>query len=295
MDAAYVKKLRTGYFKNLKDIDEETPFKPMLAADYNKVKFDFPVLTQPKLDGIRCIAFNGALWTRSGKEIVTCRKVLGLINKMAEKYPDAIFDGELYNHSLRDDFNTISSLVRKTKPTEEDQAECDEKIQYWIYDVDGLEDAVEDRNQLLHDMELESPLVFVPTETAFTQEDLDALYAEWLEAGFEGQMVRKPGSLYENKRSKNLLKRKEFLSEEFKVVSVEEGQGNWSGCVKRFILELSDGRTFGSGVRGTQSVLQELLSQDVPDWATCRFFTPTPDGIPRFPVVTDWGYGKRTD
>jgi hypothetical protein len=36
-------------------------------------------------------------------------------------------------------------------------------------------------------------------------------------------------------------------------------------------------------------------NQDKPDWVTLRYFTPTPDGIPRFPVVIDWGKGKRLD
>ena len=103
-------------------------------------------------------------------------------------------------------------------------------------------------------------------------------------------------SFYENKRSKSLIKRKEFLDAEFKVIRIEEGVGNWAGYIKRFVLELPDGRVFASNVRGTQKILKDLLeSNETPDWATCRYFTPTPDGIPRFPVVTDWGKGQRND
>ena len=101
---------------------------------------------------------------------------------------------------------------------------------------------------------------------------------------------------YESKRSKNLLKRKEFITEEFKVVQVIEGQGAWTGYAKRFILALPDGTEFGSGVRGTQAQLKELLeNSEKPNWATCRFFELTPDGIPRFPVVVDYGPGERND
>jgi ATP-dependent DNA ligase len=121
------------------------------------------------------------------------------------------------------------------------------------------------------------------------------MYGRWLQDGYEGQMVREDGVYQQNKRSKLLMKRKEFLDAEFKVVGVEEGKGNWAGYIKRFILELPDGREFGSGVRGNQELLKALMDKDVPDWATCRYFTPTPDGIPRFPVVTDWGYGERND
>jgi DNA ligase-1 len=127
------------------------------------------------------------------------------------------------------------------------------------------------------------------------QDNLDALYADYLENGYEGQMVRL-NKEYQNKRSKYLMKRKEFLSDEFKVIAMEQGQGNWTGYVKRFILELPNGTQFGAGVRGTQDTMKTLFeSNKTPDWATLRYFTPTPDGIPRFPVVVDWGYGSRED
>ena len=61
--------------------------------------------------------------------------------------------------------------------------------------------------------------------------DIDKMYGEYTEAGYEGQMVRQ-NTAYECKRSKNLLKRKEFITEEFEVVNVEEGNGNWSGYAK---------------------------------------------------------------
>jgi ATP-dependent DNA ligase len=109
-------------------------------------------------------------------------------------------------------------------------------------------------------------------------------------------MIRKNTVYEQNKRSKSLIKRKEFLTDEFPVVAVEEGKGNWSGHIKRFILALPGGTQFGAGVRGTQETMATMFeSKEVPSWATLRYFTPTPDGIPRFPVVIDWGTGKRED
>ena len=113
--------------------------------------------------------------------------------------------------------------------------------------------------------------------------------------GYEGQMVRQ-NVPYENKRSKSLLKRKEFITEEYDVVSVEEGQGNWAGYAKRFVLKLPNGNEFGAGVRGNQAQLEELWNSDTkPTWATLRYFEMTPDGVPRFPVVIDYGTGARDD
>ena len=138
-------------------------------------------------------------------------------------------------------------------------------------------------------------LRFVETTWCDTQEELDKKYSDYTEAGYEGQMVRND-TPYENKRSKNLLKRKEFITEEFDVINVLEGQGNWAGYAKHFELELDDGRNFKSGVRGNQETLKALLEQeDKPTWVTCRYFEKTPDGIPRFPVVIDWGNRTRED
>jgi DNA ligase-1 len=135
----------------------------------------------------------------------------------------------------------------------------------------------------------------VPTELCVNQEELDELYSKYMTDGYEGQMVRKD-TPYENKRSNGLLKRKEFITEEFTVVSMLEGQGNWAGHVKHFALTLPSGETCGAGVRGKQEVLKELWEVgDTPTWATLRYFGLTPDGVPRFPVVIDYGFGQRED
>lgn len=298
----YDKKLEGEYFRSLKEIDSFTMFKPMLAVKYEKKLVDFEsnkVYVQPKLDGIRCIARKDGLWTRQFKPITSCPHIVEALVPVFEEFPDLVVDGELYNHSLRDDFNKITSLVRKTKPKPEDVVECARLVQYHIYDaVDG-----QNPNELFMDRYSKArrssaaayPLHSVPTVLVENFDWVDELYSAWLEHGYEGQMVR-IDMPYENKRSKTLLKRKEFISEEFDVVDVLEGEGNWSGHIKRFEFKTTDGKPFRAGVRGTQDVLKKMFDDKYkPDWATVRYFTPTPDGIPRFPVVTDWGKGKRED
>lgn len=297
MNAEFEKKSEREYFKELLNVDTYEKFKPMLAAGYESHDFDWEnnrYLSQPKLDGIRCIARADGLWTRAGKEIVSCPHIIDYLKVFFQKYPNAILDGELYNHDLKDDFNKITSLVRKTKPQPDDIKECAQLVEYHVYDCYN-EDLFEDRYNFICDQGFSFPLVVVETRVVRSNEEIDALYGEYLEDGYEGQMIRINAS-YDNKRSKYLLKRKEFLTDEFNIVSVEEGKGNWAGYIKRFVLELPDGRTFGAGVRGTQEVMKQLFEADEkPTWATLRYFTPTPDGVPRFPVVVDWGVGKRED
>ena len=297
MNAEFDKKAEREYFKEPSMVDTYEKFKPMLAAGYENHELDFQAneyFSQPKLDGIRCIARADGLWTRAGKEIVSCPHISDYLKVFFEKYPNAILDGELYNDDLKDDFNKITSLVRKTKPKPEDIQECAELVQYHVYDYNS-KDLFLDRSKFIYDQGFSAPIIPVKTVSVKSSEEIDDRYGEYLEAGYEGQMIRL-NAPYENKRSKYLLKRKEFITDEFNVVSVEEGKGNWSGYIKRFVLELPDGRTFGAGVRGTQEVMKQLFeSKEKPAWATLRYFTPTPDGVPRFPVVVDWGIGQRED
>ena len=296
--AKWEKKEEKEYFEYESEVDSYDKFKPMLAHDYTKRPQDFGY-SQPKLDGIRCIATKNGLFTRAGKEIATCGHIEHELIEFFKEEPDIILDGELYNHELKADFNKITSLVRKVKPTPEEALECFEKVQYHIYDCydkNNTDQIFSVRGFFIgEDNPDEGSLRFVETTLCDTQEELDKKYSEYTEAGFEGQMVRND-TPYENKRSKNLLKRKEFITEEFNVVEVLEGQGNWAGYAKHFELELGDGRNFKSGVRGNQETLKTLLEQeDKPTWVTCRYFEKTPDGIPRFPVVIDWGNGERND
>ncbi len=300
MTSEVQKKKDRGYFTDLKDIDTFDKFKPMLAEKFEDVTVNFAagnVYSQPKLDGIRCIARADGLWTRSGKEIVAVPHIWESLKPFFDEHPNMILDGELYNHELKDDFNSITSMVRKTKPKPEDLAKSKELVQYHVYDtIVTTEPNLEFSKRELLRYEAEGSYVrIVPTMHVATRAGLDSLYEGYLEHGYEGQMVR-IDQPYENKRTKNLLKRKEFLTDEFEVIEMLEGQGNWQGCVKHFILPLNSEKNFQAGVRGDMDTLRTLLEKGKkPDWVTLRYFTPTPDGVPRFPVVIDWGFGKRED
>ena len=237
------------------------------------------------------------MWTRSGQEINSCPHIWESLQGYMEQNPHYILDGELYNHELKDDFNKIISLVRKVKSTPEDMKEAASLVQYHVYDMfDKSAPDMTFVNRIKQPYWAKNDFVkIVTTDFCETQDELDELYSDYISKGYEGQMVRQ-NTAYENKRSKNLLKRKEFITEEYDVVSVEEGQGNWAGYAKRFVLKLPNGNEFGAGVRGNQAKLKELWESDTkPTWATLRYFEMTPDGVPRFPVVIDYGVGERTD
>ena len=201
----------------------------------------------------------------------------------------------------KSDFNKIISLVRKTKSTQADIDEAKSLVEYHVYDMfDTSSKDMKFVNRVKQAYWANNDFVkIVSTDWCENQDQLDEQYSSYMEQGYEGQMVRNDAS-YDNKRSKNLLKRKQFITEEFDVIQVLEGKGNWSGYAKRFILRDKAGKEFGSGVRGQQAQLKELwemlnTTKGMPNWATCRYFELTPDGVPRFPVIIDYGHGIRQD
>ena len=298
--AKHQKRLESGYFADVNDIGNSTLFKPMLATDFAKLKkpLQFPVISQPKLDGIRCIARADGLWSRSGKAHISVPHIWDALKNIFIRFPNLVLDGELYNHDLKDDFNSIVSMVRKSKPTPEDIALSAQRVQYHVYDTYNDEDFAARRLSVVRICRMADSYAIHPVPNRWVEslQDLDLTYGEYIGDGYEGQMIRIPTSLYENKRSNNLMKRKEFITAEFNVHGVEEGLGNWSGCVKRFNLYDGHGLSFNAGVRGTQAQLGDLLkNKPCPTWATLRYFELTPDGVPRFPVVIDYGWGERLD
>ena len=300
--AEWTKNVDKEYFVDVNAIDSYTAFKPMLAHDFTKTPVTSGI-TQPKLDGIRMVVNTRGLYSRSNKEIVAVPHIAEALADFIKDHPTVTLDGELYNHELKDNFQKITSLVRKTVNLGADElAESKELVQYHIYDM--FDSANPDMtfmqryNWIQKNVHLVNKkavgIHLVPVAICETSEEIDVMYGEYTQAGYEGQMIRQD-AVYENKRSKGLLKRKEFITEEYEVVQVHEGQGNWAGYAKRLTLKMPDGTTFSSGIRGSQAKLKELLENPNIDWATCRYFELSNDGVPRFPVTIDYGTGVRND
>ena len=116
----------------------EFEIKAMLAHKYNPDKADYPAYIQPKLDGVRCLFTAKGAFSRTGKQFMNVDHIEQQLKPFFAANPNTVLDGELYNHELKDDFEKIISLVRKTKPTDEHRQEAAELVQYHIYDVPSM-------------------------------------------------------------------------------------------------------------------------------------------------------------
>ena len=287
--AIHRKKLETGSFENIKDIDNEIHFEPMLAHKWEdqKDKIKFPVFSQPKLDGIRCIVKKDGMWSRNGKKIISAPHIFESMKPLFDKDSSLIFDGELYADKFANDFNAICSLVKKTKPTPEDLNESRIKIQYHIYDLPSNNDTFVKRYKELTNMSLPKCCVLVKTEQLDNLNDVNAYYEDYMSAGYEGQMIRLDAQ-YEHKRTKSLLKNKSFIDEEYTIIDIEEGNGNKAGMVGSFVFKNANGKIFNASPKFNWEICQQMLKDKeslIGKEATIKYFNLTPDNIPRFPYV----------
>jgi DNA ligase-1 len=287
--AIHRKKIETGSFEDINQIDNKLFFEPMLARDWNKEKgkVKFPVYSQPKLDGIRCIVRVDGMWSRNGKRLISAPHIFEAMKYLFEADPDLIFDGELYADKFANDFNAICSLVKKTKPTAEDLLESAKAIQYHIYDLPSHNTNFSIRSGALNKMNLPECCVVVLTDFVETEAELMELYEEYVNEGYEGQMIRLDNK-YENKRSKYLLKHKSFIDEEYTILDIVEGIGNKTGMVGSFVFDSKTGKRFNSSPKFNWEECTKMWNNReslIGKSATVKYFNLTPDGVPRFPYV----------
>ena len=192
------------------------------------------------------------------------------------------------NAIKNNDFNTICSLVKKTKPTKEDLDESARLIEYWVYDVPSHNSTFDHRKVSLYNFHGIDKVKMVSTSIINNEEKLKEQYGNYMSQGFEGLMVRIGKGNYENKRSKNLLKYKEFHDNEYTILEVHEGKGRLQGKVGQMLFKNEDGKEFYSTVNGNDEYLTELWEQKdqlVGQQATIKYFELTVDNVPRFPKV----------
>ena len=269
-----------------------TNFNVMLAHPVGKKEFDKDSFIQPKLDGVRCyITYHGA-FSRNHKRFMNVQHITDELRPLFNKYPRVVLDGELYNHEYKDNFNKIISLVRKQSPSDAEREEA-KVIQFHNYDIfmpETPDNSFRYRNESIKNLHKEFTLQYCKTvETYEVQNDVTArlMYYQFTnKQGYEGAILRnnKP---YEQKRSYNLQKYKEFHDTEATIIGWVEGQGKRTGTIGKFLARDADGIEFGMPVMDKMPVLTKMY--DIAEWyigktATFTYFQRTPSGSYRHPL-----------
>ena len=274
--------------------------KPMLAypASAKPIDYSKPTFIQPKLDGVRCVIQANPLdydyyslrivaYSRTGKEWKNIDHILEQLKPFFQKYPHVILDGELYNHDLRDNFEKIISLVRKTKPTDEDRLEASKKTQFHCYDIIDEKLPFDQRIEFVNGtLGFIRSVDIVDTLIVFDEDEAQSIHRSNLKKGYEGSIVR-TNDTYQCKRSHNLRKFKDFQDSEAKIVDWVEGKGKRIGTIGKFVAVDTDGNEFGMPVMDKFEYLQNNF-KEMQGWvgktATFTYFERTKAGSYRHPL-----------
>ena len=300
--------------------NEERRFDVSLASNYEDRrklnKLNFPYILEQKIDGVRSYIKNEngeiKMYSRNHKEYVSCPhiKETAFVKEFFKLYPDGILDGELYNHELKEDFNKIVSLVKKTKPKPEDLEESAKLVQYHCFDSfypnePGL--TYKERKERLASLIITLPYHFegcveivgahykltdeVTFVEVYNEEEVEDMILNFTSEGYEGIMLKKDVPYFFG-RSFDMLKYKRFVDSEFEIVDIEEGLGNSAGLASAIVCKSGD-NTFKAGIIGDNDYSRNLLinkGKVIGKMATVVYqsLTPSKDGsggVPRFGKV----------
>jgi ATP-dependent DNA ligase len=258
------------------------PVLPMLAQDYKKQKNKviFPCYIQPKLDGMRMLynTTTGKITTRQGKEYNIVKESGKLYEELQKLPKGLILDGELYTNKLNFE---VLGVLRKTKKLTKEELVNLQKIEYHIYDIINTEDIFEQRNKNIQNLNLKrdtyasnvrssfEKLIYVDTYQVNNENEIKEYHTKFLESGYEGTMVRNKNSLYKTKqRSSDLLKYKDFMDGEFKIVdfTFEKDTSGQNDNLIVWIIEVSDNVLCNVRPQGTKDERKELYKKCIDDF-----------------------------
>lgn len=284
--------------------------KPQLAKQADKVTnpkiFNKEWLISRKLDGVK------ALFYWDGKEIHTASRggehydysTIHLRTNPAllaffKENPTVILDGELFVRG-----KTLQQLSGAAR-MEKNAYDCD-WLQYWVYDCYNSADIdmiaserykfLEDKFAEAHNFpiyrssedESEAPIRLLGHEYVSGWDNMKKLHDEWVSAGFEGAVITDPSKAYKvGSRCNNLIKIKQYKSEDFKVIGYKLGLRGSEDMT--FTCELEDGRTFEAMPVGNREIKAEYVENFEAKYkghkAECTFFNYSDDGIPTQPKL----------
>ncbi len=265
--------------------------KPMLAykVDQKPIDWTTKVYLQPKLDGVRCIFTKDGAYSRAGNEFKNVAHIKYDLTDFFRKHPNAVLDGELYNHALKDNFEKIISLVRKQKPTDQDARDAESLVQYHVYDTIAEGPDYESRfNWLIRYLPIAATMTLIKNTVVESQDEAKMLHSVHLAQGYEGSMLRL-NMPYEQKRSYNLQKFKDFSDTEATIMGYEAGKGKFEGMIGKFFMQDDDGNEFGCPIgKGYNFAHRKIMLDNIHDYigqrATFTYFQRTKAGSYRHPL-----------
>ena len=263
------------------------------------------------------------LQSRTGAFFTGLPHIAAALRPYLSQHPNIVIDGELYTDQMP--FEELAGLIKKKKITATD-VERLKKVKYHVYDIYDhaahdmpfaeriglLASAVRRCGCIANDTHAAgaaaaaagrvlrsdteaaavaataaSVVVLVRTEKIAVLSEFRQLFAEFVESGYEGIMLRNVAGVYRaNYRSNDLQKYKEFMEDEYRIIDFTQGEGRDAGAVI-WVCETADGKEFTVRPRGTMEQRRDWFSNGgsyIGKNLTVVYQELTEEGKPRFPV-----------
>jgi DNA ligase-1 len=205
--------------------------KPFLATDYDEDKLVFPLIVEPKIDGVRGLYLNESFTTRT-------------LRPFANKYTQSLFNNPIFkgfDGELTGDVITSPSLCRDT--TSMLNKITGEPLVVWnLFDyitedtvnlgylkrhaalIKRVEELRGSNPEIIHLLNV------VPVTMVYDIHELEMMEARYLDEGYEGVILRDPNGKYKSGRATvnegAFLRIKRFSTEEALVMGIVEANEN---------------------------------------------------------------------
>jgi len=191
--------------------------------------------------------------------------------------PDLITDGELMAPNLT--FQENSKITKKYRKGQT------EMLRHWVYDSVGKGEFTDRYNVLKQVVNDSQGLILAPTYKVTSKDDFLKMNTYFLKQGLEGAMLRWGEESYElNKRSRHLLKYKEFLEMDCLIVDVVPNKANpLHGTI---VCQIAAG-SFKCGMKMSHAERELVLinkHEYIGQMANVTYFELTDGGLLRFPI-----------
>lgn len=247
---------------------------------------NFPVIVQPKLDGIRCRAIcNGHLdpiLLSSTENII--KSVPHINDALKQNCIHRELDGELYIHG--ESFETINSIVSRTINIHDDHS----NIEFHVFDTVTKAPQLERLADIKRNCSFKGlPIKIVPCEIANSFKEIMNSYEKFLDLEYEGIIVRHKLAAYVRKRSSFILKFKPKKSDIYKIVGTTHmiSDDKSKLLLGAIICTSDEGTVFSVGSGMTEEFRinnYENSQQLIGKYCKISYQHMTAKQVPRFPI-----------
>lgn len=221
-------------------------FEVQLAHPVDYDRIEYPCIAEPKLDGLRCLAFvreNGVTYySRNGKEFEN----FGIFDKelmVLANGSGLVFEGEVIGADDAGDFKGIQKQARRKYGVD------NTKLEYNVFDVmtikefinQNVESTQVQRTSRLKQMFVDADHDWINVQRVkfrlcHTADDIESAYRKYLDMGYEGTVIKAVDGVYEFKRSYSWMKVKPTETLDLKVVDMVEGRDQFKGMLGAFVV-----------------------------------------------------------